>query len=182
MPKRNEKLARLLRVSGWLSHAAKIVALLLLAANAVMWLVPEFAADAARSQSSLGTAPITLTLGARAAALVVSFAYVGLMALALWTVAGLFAAFAAGAIFVPETGKRLRRLGVLLLAFAVLSPFVRAVIGLIVTIGNEAGQRMIALSISSQDVIVALIAALLIVLGHIMAEAALIAEDNRQIV
>jgi hypothetical protein len=182
MPVHDEKLARLLRMSTWLSHAAKIVALLLLVATTVMWLVPEFAAEAARSQSAIGTRPIALTVGARAAALVVSLSYVGLMALALWTASQLFAGFAAGTIFVPETGVRLRRLGVLLLIYALLSPVCRAVIGIIVTLGNEKGQRVLALSISSQDVIVALISALLIVLGHIMAEAARIAEDNRQIV
>ncbi len=180
--RQSEKLARLLRMSTWLSHAAKVAALVLLAANAAMWIVPEFAADAVRSQSAIGNAPVTLTLGARAAALVVSTVYVGLMALALWTVARLFASFAAGAIFVPETGARLRRLGILLLLFAALSPFFRAIVGVIVTIGNEAGQRVLAFSISSQDIIVALVAALLVVLGHIMAEAALIADDNRQIV
>lgn len=178
----NDKLARLLRTSTWLSHAAKIAALMLLAANAAMWLVPDFTADVVRAQSSIGTAPVKMTLGVRAAALVVSTVYVGLMALALWTVASLFASFAAGAIFVPETGTRLRRLGILLLLFAVVSPLIRAIIGLIVTIGNDEGQRMLAISISSQDIIVALVAALLIALGHIMAEAARIADDNRQIV
>ncbi|MEQ1868202.1 MAG: hypothetical protein HOP13_17705 [Alphaproteobacteria bacterium] len=176
------KLVRLLRASALLSHAAKIAALALLVANAAMWLVPEFAAEAVRSQAAIGKSPVTLTFGARAAALVVSTAYVGLMALALWTVASLFASFAAGAIFVPATGTRLRRLGVLLLLFATLSPVFRAIVGVIVTLGNEGGQRILAFSISSQDIIVALVAALLIALGHIMAEAARIADDNRQIV
>ena len=178
----SEKLARLLRTSAWLAHAAKIAALLLLATNAAMWLIPEFTAEVVRSQTAIGASPMTLTLGGRAAALAVSTAYVGLMALALWTVASLFASFAAGAIFVPETGTRLRRLGILLLLFGVLSPFFRAIIGIVVTLGNEEGQRILALSIGSQDIIVALVAALLIALGHIMAEAAAIADDNRQIV
>lgn len=182
MPAPNEKLARLLRMSAWLSHAAKIVAALLLAANAVVWLVPEFAADAARSQSALSTSLMTLTPTARLAALAVSTLYVGLMARALWTVAQLFAAFAAGAILVPETGARLRRVGVLLLLFAALSPVFRGLIGVIVTLGNEAGRRVLSLSLSSQDLIIALIATLLIVLGHIMAEAARIAEDHQHIV
>jgi hypothetical protein len=182
MPAPNEKLARLLRTSAWLSHTAKIVAVLLLAANTVMWLVPEFAADAARSQSALTSSPMTLTLTARLAALAASTLYVGVMVLALWTVAQLFAAFAAGAVLVPETGARLRRLGVLLLVFAALSPVFRGVIGVIVTLGNEVGRRILSLSISSQDLIIALIATLLIVLGHIMAEAARIAEDHQHIV
>lgn len=180
--RQSEKLARLLRTSAWLSHAAKIAALVLLAANAAMWLVPGFTEDVVRSQTAIGNAPFTLTWSARAAAFAVSTVYVGLMAIALWTVARLFASFASGAVFVPETGARLRRLGIVLLLFAAISPFFRGIIGVIVTIGNEEGKRILALSISSQDIIVALVAALLIALGHIMAEAARIADDNRQIV
>ena len=177
-----EKLARLQRMSAWLAHAAKILALVLLAANAVVWLIPELANDTARSQSAIGESPMTLTLGVRAAALAVSLAHVGLMAAALWTAGRLFASISAGAIFVPGTGASLRRIGVLLLIFAAVSPIVRSLIGVIVTAGNEAGHRILALGISSNDAVAAMIAALLIVLGHVMAEAALIADDNRQIV
>lgn len=182
MAAQNEKLARLLRLSAWLSHAARAVAILLLAANAAMWLVPEFAADAARNQSALKEAPMTLTLEARLLALLVSSLYVGVLAFALLTVAQLFRAFAAGEILVPATGAMLRRLGLLLFLFAATSPLFRAAIGVIATIGNAPGQRTLAVSVSSNDVVLALIAALIVVLGHIMAEAARIAEDHQHIV
>lgn len=179
---RNEKLARLLRLSAWLAHAARGVAILLLAANAVMWLVPGFAADIARNQSALQQSPMTLTLEARLLALLVSSLYVGLLAFALFVAARLFRGFAEGEILVPATGAGLRRLGLSLLLFAVLSPPFRAVIGLMATIGNAPGQRALAVSISSNDVVLALIAALIVVLGHVMAEAARIAEDHQHIV
>lgn len=178
----NNKLARLLRLSAWLSHAARAVAILLLAANAVMWLVPEFAADAARNQSTLQQAPMTLTLEARLVALLVSSLYVGILAFALLTAAQLFRAFASGEILAPATGAKLRRLGLVLFLYAASSPFFRAGIGVIATIGNAPGQRSLAVSISSHDVVLALIAALIVVLGHIMAEAARIAEDHQHIV
>ena len=182
MPIKNEELARLQRMSVWFVRAAKTVAFLLLAANTTMWLVPDFAEGIARSQSALALEPMTLTLGARFGALIVSTVSLGLVALALWTAASLFASFAAGQIFVPETGTRLRRLGLLLLLHAVLSPIVRTLISVIVTIGNNPGQRALAVSFSSQDLIVPLIAILLVMLGHIMAEAARIAEDHQHIV
>ena len=182
MASSDEKLARLLRLSAWLSHAARAVAILLLLANAVMWLVPDFAADAARIQSALQQAPMTLTLEARLAALLVSSLYVGVLAFGMLTAAQLFRAFATGEILVPATGAKLRRLGLSLFVFAVVSPLFRAVMGIIATIGNAPGQRALAVSISSNDAALALIAALILVLGHIMAEAARIAEDHQHIV
>ena len=47
------KLARLLRMSSQLSVAARAAALILLAGNAAMWLVPDLGYDAARLQSGL---------------------------------------------------------------------------------------------------------------------------------
>lgn len=170
-------------MSAWLSHAARIVAVIFVVANAVLWLVPEFANDAARAQSGLGAAmTIALTTQARLLALLASTLHLGFLVFALWTVARLFRAFSSGAIFVPETGTLLRRIGVYLLLFAALAPVFRTLIGVIVTLANAPGQRALSISFGSQELVIGLIAALLVMLGHIMAEAAHIADDHRQIV
>ena len=183
MPPHSEKLTGLLRMSAVLSHASKAVAAIFLLVNAAMWLVPGFALDAAHSQTNLGAAmKVTLTTETTLLALVVSTFYVGLLAIALWSIARLFDQFSKGAIFVPETGAHLRRAGLFLFFFAILSPTFRTVIGVIVTIANPPGQKELAIGIGSQEIVLGLIAALLVMLGHIMAEAAHIADDNRQIV
>ncbi|MEQ1863876.1 MAG: hypothetical protein ABL996_04400 [Micropepsaceae bacterium] len=183
MQPHSERLTRLLRISAWLAHAAKFAAVIFLVVNAAMWLVPGFAIDAAHGQSSLA-APMKITMTAEATvlALVVSTAYVALLAVALWSIARLFNEFSKGAIFVSETGVHLRRAGLFLLAFAALAPAFRAVIGLIVTMANPVGERALSVSLSSHEIVLGLIAALLVMLGHIMAEASAIADDNRQIV
>ena len=183
MPPHNERLTRLLRMSAWLALAAKLAAAIFLVANTTMWLVPAFAIDAAHSQSNLGLASkITLTAETTLLALAVSTAYVGLLAIALWSIARLFAQFSKGAIFAPETGTHLRRAGLYLFAFAALAPVYRAVVGIVVTMANPPGERALAISFGSQEIVLGLIAALLVMLGHIMAEASVIADDNRQIV
>ena len=183
MPPHSERLSRLMRMSSWLAHASKIAAVIFLLVNAAMWLVPGFAIDAAYSQANLA-APmkITMTTEATVLALVVSTAYVGLLAVALWSIARLFDEFSKGAIFVPETGAHLRRAGLYLLAFAALAPVFRAVIGLIVTMANPPGERALSVGLSSHEIVLGLIAALLVMLGHIMAEASDIADDNSRIV
>ncbi|MBP6013731.1 MAG: DUF2975 domain-containing protein [Alphaproteobacteria bacterium] len=179
----NERLTRLARMSAWLAHASKIAAVIFLIVNVFMWLVSGVVVDAARSQSSL-PAPmkITMTTEATMLALAVSTAYVALLAVALWSIAKLFTEFSKGAIFVPETGVYLRRAGLYLLVFAALAPVFRAMIGVIVTMANPPGERALSISFSSHEVILGLIAALLVMLGHIMAEASDIADDNSRIV
>ena len=177
------KLARLLRMSAQLSIAARAAAVILLAGNAAMWLVPELGYDAARLQSGLDAeTPIAVTPQAFALMLLVSTLHVGLLAAAMWEMARLFSGFSKHAILVPDTGKHLRRTGALLFLFAVLSPVARTVGALAVTLANPPGQRLFSVSLDSQDMVLALIAVLLLMLGHVMAEAAQIAEDNRQIV
>lgn len=177
------KLARLLRKSAHLSIAARAAALILLAGNAAMWLVPELGYDAARLQSGLNAeTPVAVTPLAFAFVLLLSTLHVALLSGAMWEMAGLFSGFSKQAILVPATGKHLRRTGILLFLFAVLSPVARTFGTLAVTLANPPGQRLFAVSFESQDLVLALIAVLLLMLGHVMAEAAQIAEDNRQIV
>ena len=177
------KLARLLRRSALLSIAARAAALILLAGNAAMWLLPELGYEAARLQSGLkADTPIAVTPLAFAFVLLLSTLHVCVLAGAMWEMARLFSGFSKQAILVPNTGKHLRRTGILLFLFAVLSPVARTFGTLAVTLANPPGQRLIAISLESQDLVLALIAVLLLMLGHVMAEAAQIAEDNRQIV
>jgi len=183
MTQEQAKLARLLRKSALLSIAARAAALILLAGNAAMWLVPELGYDAARLQSGLNAeTPVAVTPLAFTFVLLLSTLHVGLLAGAMWEMARLFSGFSKQAILVPDTGKHLRRTGILLFLFAVLSPVARTFGALAVTLANPPGQRLVSVSLDSQDMVLALIAVLLLMLGHVMAEAAQIADDNRQIV
>lgn len=183
MADQEAKLARLLRMSAQLSIAARAAALILIAGNAAMWLVPDLGYDAARLQAGLNAeTPVAVTPQAFAFVLVVSTLHVGLLAAAMWEMARLFSGFSRQAILVPATGMHLRRTGIFLFLFAVLSPVTRTVGALAVTLANPPGQRLLSVSFESQDMVLALIAVLLLMLGHVMAEAAQIADDNRQIV
>lgn len=183
MSQDHEKLTRLLRRSAQLSIAARAAAFILVAGNAAMWLVPELGYDAARVQSGLDAqTPIAVTPLAFVGVLLLSTLHVGLLAAAMWEMARLFSGFSKQAILVPDTGRHLRRTGMFLLLFAVLSPMSRTFGALAVTLANPPGQRLFAISFESQDMVLALLAVLLLMLGHVMAEAAQIAEDNRQIV
>jgi len=179
----DERLARLLNRSALLATLARAAAVALLVGNVAMWVFPDLGYDAARLQAGLkpGT-PVSVTPLAFAFVLAVSTAHVGLMAAAMWDIARLFAGFAKHAILVPDTGKYLRRAGIFILLFAALSPVARTIGALAVTLANPPGQRLVSVSLDSQDMVLGLIAVLLVMVGHILTEAAEIADDNRQIV
>ncbi len=55
-------------------------------------------------------------------------------------------------------------------------------LGLVLTWGNLPGQRILALSIGIDDYMIAALGGLVLAIGHVMTEAARLADDNRQIV
>lgn len=164
-----------------LAHVSAVMALVLVAAGFV-WLSPELARYPAHGWSAVGDNPIALTPRARVAGLVVSTAHLAVLAWALLIGRQLFLRFANGRVLEPATAWLLRRLGTALLIFAGLAPVVRSAITFIVTMDNPPGQRMLTIAFSGNEVLLALVAALVLMLGAAMAEAARLADENRQIV
>ncbi len=165
-----------------LGIAAVITAVLLLGLNVYVWLDPTLAHFAARGQSAVGSAPLALTGRARFASMLLSTAHLIFLAWALLVVRTLFMRFAKGLVFKSATGGLIRRLGFLLIVFALLKPFVRTMIGVFITMDNEPGQKHLAIGLAADEFIVGLVGALLIMIGAAMAEAARIADENQQIV
>ncbi len=170
---------RLCHRAGALALASAVAFLLV---NVAIWVVPQWSEFAARSQANLYTEPITLTPLARALGLALSSLYLGVLVWALWTARKLFARLAAGDVFQPETGMLLRRFGLTLLIYAGLSPVATTAMGLIVTMQNAPGQRVLKLGVSDHEIVLALVGTLILVIGSVLADAVRIADENRQIV
>lgn len=100
----------------------------------------------------------------------------------LWQVQALFALYSRGDTLSPAPAERIGRIGLWLLAVAVLSVAVRPLVVGLATLGNAPGERMIAVSLGSTDLVLALAAVLMVVIGHVMNEAARVAEENRAFV
>jgi len=170
---------RLCRRAGVLALASGTVFLLV---NTALWLVPRWSELAARSQANLRTEPITLSPLVRSLGLGLSTVYLGVLLWALWTARRLFVRLAAGDVFRTETGTLLRRFGLALLMYAGLGPLVGAAMSWIVTMQNEPPNRRLQLGVSDQDIVLALVGTLIVVIGSVLADAVRIADENRQIV
>lgn len=162
--------------------AAKIAAVALLALNIVSWIVPSWSDVAARGWSALGSAPITLTNDALALSIALSTGHLLVLAYALFAASALFQSFARREFFTPGVGVLLQRMGLALAAFGLLAPIVRAALTVILTMNNPPGQRMLAIGVSANDVVIVIFGALLILIGWVMAEAARLADENRSFV
>jgi hypothetical protein len=154
----------------------------MMATAAAMWMDPDYSIEVARQNSSAGESLMTLSLQARAVSALILCAHLGLLCWALWTAKGLFENFARGQVLEAKTGEDLRLIGGLIAAYALLTPLKGSLISIAVTMGNPPGQRMLAVALGTDELILGVLGVLILVLGHVMAEAARIADDNRQIV
>jgi hypothetical protein len=170
--------SRLCRRIAFLSAASGAAFLLV---NAVLWLVPDLAPIVARDEGDLHDGAITLTPTVRWMGLLCSTLYLAVLVRALWIARSLFKRLANGLVFEPQTGMLLRSFGIALVVYAGLTPFFHALIGWLVTMYNTSG-RAITLGLSDDEVILAIVGTLILTTGSVMAEAARIADDNRQIV
>ncbi len=115
---------------------------------------------------------------ARALGAAVSVLPIGVGLFALWQLWQLFAEYGAGRVFGRVAQARLKRFAWALLVVALLAPLVRAAMSVVLTLGNPPGQRMLAISLSWNDYLAVLLAAVLIAIATVMAEAVRAAEEN----
>jgi hypothetical protein len=150
--------------------------------NTILWLVPDWTPLIARAAANLQTEPITLTPVVRSMGLACSTLHLSVLVWGLWVARSLFKRLADGLVFEPETGILLRRFGIALVVYAALTPPVSALMSWIVTMRNAPGKRLVNFGISDHEIVLAIVGTLILAIGSVMAEAARMAEENRQIV
>lgn len=100
----------------------------------------------------------------------------------LWQVHRFFQLYRANDVFPAEAGRFLRNFGVALLVLVPVGVAMHTAASVLFSLHLPAGSRQLAVSISSNEIFVLLIGALVMMIGHILTEAHRLAEENRQIV
>lgn len=170
------------RLKHWLAPLTQVSAVLLLLSNALLWWLPDGQALVIKNLATLTleniqTTPFALWMGWG-----VSTLHLLIMVFGVWAMAGVFRLLAQGDYFHTYVAVLLRRFGLALVVFGLAGPLVRLLMVLVVTLENPAGHTSVALSLDMDDVLVVLIGALMLMLAHALQAAAVIADDNRQIV
>ena len=94
----------------------------------------------------------------------------------------LFVAYSRGEVLTDHCATLIQRIGQGFLALAFTSFFARPIQTLLLTMSNPAGERSIAVGLSSEMVFFALSGGLIIVIGWAMREASDVASENRSFI
>ncbi len=93
-----------------------------------------------------------------------------------------FTCYVSGELFPQNSSAEISRIGKLFLILAILGPIIRMLAVLIMTWTNPPGQKQFVLSLSTNDGLLIILSAILLMVGHVLAEARRLSEDNQQIV
>ncbi|MBL8908741.1 MAG: DUF2975 domain-containing protein [Rhizobiales bacterium] len=169
------------RTAKWMSRATLVTLAAIVAAYAGLWLDPGMAQQALHEMlpgiSLEGVTETQLWLGAA-----LGLAPVSILAVALRELYLFFTLYRRGDAFPDGAGERLRRVGSWLIALAVTAFIVRCAASVLFSWHLGDGNRQLAISISSSDVILLLFGGLVRMIGRILLEAGRVAEENRQFV
>ncbi|WPZ15588.1 DUF2975 domain-containing protein [Nitratireductor rhodophyticola] len=177
--------ARLRRLSR-LMQAIVLVCGAFIAAGAVWFFAaslsdPGLFETLVRDNLSL-SGPLAFTssaIGVTAALIAVQF---GLLFTALYCVWRMFGAFAAEEPLSGESAHWLRHASAAFVAVAAGSIVLRMLMILVLTMGNPAGQKMLAIGIGSAEMLSVLIACIMYMTGRLMALAAEVRAEQRDFV
>jgi hypothetical protein len=174
-----KSLARLSLIMCWVVVAGAALSELTLV---WVWLSPEIIKEFAVPRLGLAGATVSLEPATRLAGFAVSMIPLAVLLYLLFEAYRLFDAYRRGDIFADAAPMRLRRIGLCMVALGFLQPLTRALLGIVLTISNPPGMRMLAIGFGIEDYMIAALGGLILAIGHVMVEATRLADENRQIV
>jgi hypothetical protein len=147
-----------------------------------IWLSPTIIETVVVPRLGLAGVPVTLDAATRAVCFAVTSVSAAVLGWLLYQAYALFDAYRRGHVFTDDAPARLRRIGVSMLVLAALRPVTVALLGVILTWPNPPGQRILTLGVGLDDIMLATFGGLILAIGHVMAEAKRLSDDNRAIV
>lgn len=171
--------ARMARLSALARGFALVIAVALPVLGAGWWV---FAGDAEiAAAAGLGGASASYGVPVRIGGAILAVLPVLALGWGLWRLAGTLKCFSLGRPFSPAAARGLRDFGYGVVACAVLKPVVGAALSVLVSSVGP-GPRALALSLSSDTLLMLLIGAVMALVGWALGEATAIAEENAQFV
>ncbi|QCI63027.1 DUF2975 domain-containing protein [Phreatobacter stygius] len=147
-----------------------------------VWLDPELVRGILAPHIGLAGHPVAVTPAVQLAGIALSAPPLALLIYLLLQARAVFSGFATGISFSDLVATRVRRIGLILVIKGLLSPLWRAAAGVILTLANPQGQKVIAITIGLDDILWAIVGGLLVAIGWTLGEAARIAEENASFV
>lgn len=148
----------------------------------LLWSSDELLRHWIATQSPLGARPFTLHPGTRFIGALISLVGLAPVLYALFQLSMLFSRFARGEVFVTENAWRIRRMGLALIANALISPLVQMLTTINLTRANEPGRIVVMFGIEQSQVLSVLIGLALVAFATVMADAVRLWHENSEII
>lgn len=174
--------ARHSRLASWMSGITLAGIVVAIAGTFWIWTDRHLVETLVAAHLGLAARPVSVTPMVQLAGIALSAPPLALLVYLLLQARAVFRGFAGGLRFTDLVALRVARIGWILIAKGLLMPFWRAGASVLLTIANPAGQRMVALGFSMDDILWAIVGTLLVAIGWTLAEAARIAEENASFV
>jgi hypothetical protein len=173
---------RVRRIAGLMRGMVLVGGTAFSAFTLLIWVFPSWIRSAVPHELGLDLSQITITPAAQIRGAVVSLLPLGLSIYGLVQVWLLFGEYAQGRIFTAMASKRLRRLAWTLIAAAGAQILARTLHGLVLTMNNPPGQKLLILNFSSNDYTFLIFGVLLLGIAWVMVEATRLAQENAEFV
>jgi len=146
-----------------------------------MWATPDWIRLSV-SQMGLEPGSVTITPAVQVCGALISLLPLGLSIFGMLQVWFLFGEYAQGRIFTAIASKRLRRLAWSLIGAAATQIIARTLHGLVLTMNNPPGKKMLIFNISSNDYSFIIFGVMLLGIAWVMVEATRLAQENAEFV
>jgi hypothetical protein len=172
---------RLRRLSRAMSIFTVLIGLAALALFAAYWLAPHLEGRLARDNLA-GSVTEAIAPAGVAAAFIVSGLMLVVAEWGAWSAFRLFRAWSRGEPQPPVAGRHVRNMGAALIAFAVIKVAGGVVVSIAMTLDRVPGTRELTVSVGLENLVIVLTGVVLAAIGLALADAAAIADENRQFV
>jgi hypothetical protein len=171
-------LSRIARLSRALEIMTDIGIALLAILTVAGFLIPDWTRNLLLAKLGQAGASLPVTAPARLAAAVIVAVPVAVMLYGLFAVRALFREFRQGHVFTARAARHLQEFAATVLAQAPLGPLTSAGLSVAVSMVNEAGPRMLAITFSLHDYYALIVGGALFAIASVMREAARLADEN----
>jgi hypothetical protein len=173
------RLARLSRVMEIMTDLGIVLVLVLTVA---CFLIPDWSRNLLLAKLGQVGAALPVTPQARLAAALVVAMPVAVMLYGLLNVRALFREFGAGRVFTAQAARHLQLFAATVLAQAPLGPLTSAALSVAVSMADDSGSRLHAITFSLHDYYALIVGGALLAVATVMREAARLSDENASFV
>lgn len=175
-------LSRIQRVSRIMQAICTLILITVPLALALVWSNFETLAPLSEALNRIPFQPANLTWINLLLGFLVSLAGAAVVLYGVSRLRRLFALYGDGQVFTHESARCIRGFALAIIVYAAVAPIIGGLLSVVLTMGNPPGERVLAISMSSNELALLFLGACLLVISWVMIESSRLADDNAQIV